>query len=85
MCRSHIVTITGWGYGAWNMLQVQVVIASMEAERPVDHPIIDKIRACSATPNDDVDFFTHLFHPVPHLRLTAVAAKHHVYLAGCLA
>lgn len=57
----------------------------MEGQLPVDHPMIDKIRASSCTPNDAVDFFTHIFHPVPRLRFTAVAARHHVYLAECLA
>lgn len=46
---------------------------------------MDKIRECSAAPNDAVDFFTHMFHPVHELRLTPTAAQHHRYLAGCLA
>ncbi|KAL3159711.1 hypothetical protein ABBQ38_010117 [Trebouxia sp. C0009 RCD-2024] len=63
----------------------QAIIAATDFDRPVDHPVIDKIRACSACPNDAVDFFVHLFHILPELRLSAAAAQHHRYLAGALA
>lgn len=52
--------------------------------QPVRHTIIDRIRACSSTPNDAVDFFTHMLHPNPGRRLSATAALHHPYLAECL-
>ncbi len=57
---------------------------AIQTESNVDHPIIDRIRGCSSTPNDAVDFFTHLFHPCPCHRLTTTAALHHPYLAACL-
>ena len=66
-------------------LQAQAIITATKFDRPVSHPAIDKIRACSAAPNDAVDFFTHLFHIIPDLRLTAVAAQHHRYLARAFA
>jgi len=64
-------------------LQTQAVIKAMRAERPVEHPLIDKIRACSSTPNDAADFFTHLLHPLAELRLATVEALHHPYMISC--
>ncbi len=55
----------------------------MTWESPVQHPLIDRIRACSSTPNDAADFFTHLLHPTPKLRLTTVEALHHPYMISC--
>jgi len=68
-------------------LLVMQCCAVEEASRlgqPVRHSIIDKIRACSSTPNDAVDFFTHMLHPDPRLRFSATAALHQPYLARCL-
>ncbi len=76
MCR----TVTPW-------LLVMQCCAVEEASRlgqSVRHSIIDKIRACSSTPNDAVDFFTHMLHPDPRLRFSATAALHQPYLARCL-
>lgn len=63
--------------------QVDTVLEASCSGKPVVHPIIDRIRACSAIPNDAVDFFTHLLHPVPHCRLTAPDALRHPYLSAC--
>ena len=65
-------------------MQMNAVLDAMLSGKPVVHPIIDKIRACSAMPNLALDFFTHLMHPCPTCRLTATAALHHSYLSACL-
>jgi len=68
-------------------LLVMQCCAVEEASRlgqPVRHSIIDKIRDCSSTPNDAVDFFTHMLHPDPRLRFSATAGLHQPYLAKCL-
>jgi len=65
------------------LLQTQAVIAAMSWESPVEHPLVDRIRACSSTPNDAADFFTHLLHPIAELRLTTVEALHHPYMISC--
>ncbi len=65
-------------------MQCDSVLEATRLGRPVEHSVIDKIRACSSTPNKAVDFFTHLLHPTPRHRLNATAALHHPYLANCL-
>ncbi len=65
-------------------MQCDSVLKATRLGRPVEHSIIDKIRACSSTPNKAVDFFTRLLHPAPRCRLNATAALHHPYLANCL-
>ena len=65
-------------------VQIQAVKVAEESNSPVVHPIIDKIRQFSSTPDAAVDFFTLLLHPMPHKRLTAMDAIDHSYLAGCL-
>ena len=67
-----------------SVMQCCAVEEASRLGQPVRHSIIDKIRACSSTPNDAVDFFTHMLHPNPRRRLSATAALHHPYLAECL-
>jgi len=57
----------------------------MSWESPVEHPLVDRIRACSSTPNDAADFFTHLLHPIAELRLTTVEAPSELKLAAWVA
>ncbi|DBB02285.1 TPA: hypothetical protein ACH3X3_011303 [Trebouxia sp. C0006] len=64
--------------------RLQAVKAAEETSSPIIHPIVDKIRQFSSTPDAAIDFFTSLLHPVPHQRLRAKFALQHVYLRGCL-
>lgn len=65
------------------LLQTEAVITAMTSESPVEHPLIDRIRDCSSTPNHAADFFTHLLHPIPKLRLTTFEALQHPYMVSC--
>ncbi len=38
----------------------------------MQHPLLDKVRLCSANPDQAASFFLHLLHPVPHKRIAAV-------------
>ena len=38
----------------------------------MQHPLLEKVRLCSANPHQAASFFLHLFHPVPHKRIAAV-------------
>lgn len=60
------------------------VFEAINCNWEVEHPIIDKIRVCSSTPNMAIDFCTHLLHPIPEMRLTTTAALHHPYLVQLL-
>ena len=46
---------------------------------PVSHPIIDRIRACSSTPDLAADFFLCLLCPEASNRATAVNMRSHLY------
>lgn len=46
--------------------------------------MLDRVRACSTTPDDAVDFFTRMLHPVPDQRLTTNQALEHSYLLPCV-
>ena len=42
----------------------------------VDHPLLDKVRACSANPDKAADFFLWILHPIRTWRLSAGACLH---------
>ena len=42
----------------------------------VDHPLLDKVRACSANPEKAADFFLWILHPISTRRLSAEACYH---------
>ena len=44
------------------------------------HPLLDRLRSCSATPDDAADFFTRALCPSSEMRLTAAQALAHPYL-----
>ena len=46
----------------------------------VEHPLLDKVRACSSHPDEAADFFLHLLHPFPIHRMSS-EAQAHPYLA----
>jgi len=53
-------------------LQVDACDLAFSTESEVQHPLLDKVRLCSANPDQAASFFLHLFHPVPHKRIAAV-------------
>ncbi len=60
-------------------LQEQAVHSAEAAGIPVSHPIIDRIRACSSTPDLAADFFLCLLCPEASNRATAVNMRNHPY------
>ncbi|KAL3149902.1 hypothetical protein ABBQ38_013267 [Trebouxia sp. C0009 RCD-2024] len=51
----------------------------------VQHPILDKVRRCSSTPEEAVHFFTRILHPNALMRATATQALEHPYIRRCAA
>ena len=60
-------------------LQEQAVHSAEAAGIPVSHPMIDRIRACSSTPDLAADFFLCLLCPEASNRATAVSMGSHPY------
>ena len=60
-------------------LQEEAVHSAQAAGIPVSHPIIDRIRACSSTPDLAADFFLCLLCPEASNRDTAVSMRSHPY------
>ena len=61
-------------------LQVAAVRLAHDTGKPVQHPILDRVRSCSSHPHDAVSFFQSLFCPVPEQRLLPHQAQSHPYL-----
>ena len=55
-------------------------MAASKKDGVVEHPLLDKVRACSSNPDDAADFFLQLLHPYPLCRMS-VEAQAHPYLA----
>jgi len=53
-------------------LQVDACDLADSTGSEVQHPLLDKVRHCSANSDQAASFFLHLFHPVPHKRIAAV-------------
>jgi len=51
------------------MLQVQACELAFQTGSEVQHPLLDRVRQCSAAPDQAASFFLQLFHPVPHERV----------------
>ncbi|KAL3159450.1 hypothetical protein ABBQ38_009876 [Trebouxia sp. C0009 RCD-2024] len=51
---------------------------------PVSHPLLDRVRTCSTTPDAAANFFTAVLHPCPTKRLTSAQALQHPYLRHCV-
>jgi len=49
---------------------------AMREGRPVNHPLIDRVRECSTTPDAAADFFRLVFQFKPEKRLLHDAACH---------
>ena len=52
-----------------------------QAGTPVHHPLLDKVRECSADPDAAADFFQRILHPRDSSRLS-VEAHTHKYVAA---
>ena len=61
-------------------LQENAVYAAHEAGEDVKHPMLARVRACSATPDLAETFFFWMLHPVGTSR-HSVHAQHDEYLA----
>ena len=66
-----------------NVVQEDAVIAAMDADEPVKHPLLDKIRDCSANPDAAADFFLQILHPYPSTRMSADAFNHPYVAETC--
>jgi len=51
---------------------VQACELAFQTGREVQHPLLDRVRQCSAAPDQAASFFLQLFHPVPHERVKAI-------------
>ena len=61
-------------------LQEDAVTAAYEADLPVaEHPLLDRVRACSANPDMAAEFFTAILHPMATWRLS-IEAGYHFYV-----
>ncbi len=47
-----------------NLLQEDTVLTAREADEPVKHPLLDKVRECSANPDAAADFFLQILDPI---------------------
>lgn len=64
---------------------LQVKAFHMHNGGRVQHPILDKVRRCSSTPEEAVHFFTRILHPNELMRATATQALDHPYIRRCAA
>ena len=68
---------------ARNVVQEDAVIAAMDADEPVKHPLLDKVRDCSANPDAAADFFLQILHPYPSRCMSANAFDHPYVAETC--
>ena len=61
-------------------MQVHTIFESQSQGLPLEHPLLDRVRKCSANPEAAVDFFAQLFWPAPEYRM-AHDAYCHPYMA----
>ena len=59
-------------------LQLDACSLAEQMGTPVQHPLLDKVRQCSADPDQAASFFQLILNPVPHVRRQAV---HHPWCA----
>ena len=55
-----------------------------QQHQAVEHPLLDRVRACSSTPDAAAAFFTAMLHPEPSARMTSQQALTHPYLRACV-
>ena len=51
-------------------LQVDACALAQATQSEVQHPLLDKVKQCSAHPDEAASFFFHLLHPLPYMRST---------------
>ena len=54
---------------------MQACEVAFQNESEVQHPLLDRVRQCSAAPDQAASFFLQLFHPVPQERVKAIEHK----------
>ena len=64
-----------------SLWQMDAVYDAEAEGRPTEHPLIDKVRQCSATPDLAADFFSKVMYPFGEWRMCS-KAKQHAYVAG---
>lgn len=62
-------------------VQGKAVTDAAQAGTPVNHPLLDKVKECSANPDAAADFFQRILHPHYSSRLS-VEAHMHSYVAA---
>ena len=65
-------------------MQIKAVKVAEQTKTPISHPLLDKVRAWSDTPNAAVNFFCSVLNPSPKARLTSLQVLDHVYLKQCV-
>ena len=53
-------------------LQVHACELADRLQSAVQHPILDRVRQCSANPDQAASFFLHILNPIPHARAIAI-------------
>jgi hypothetical protein len=66
-----------------NLLQEDTVLTAREADEPVKHPLLDKVRECSANPDAAADFFLQILDPIPSWRMSIEATSHSYVAETC--
>ena len=83
MLASATVQLSACDIRVRNVLQEDAVMAAMDADEPVKHPLLDKIRECSANPDAAADFFLQIFHPYQCARMSSDASDHPYVAETC--
>lgn len=61
-------------------LQFDAVQTAVTEDKVLEHPLLDQVARCSATPTDAIDFFFSMFLPMPEARITPHDAQIHDYI-----
>ena len=77
-----IVPCQGSSRNGCLLLQAQACSLAEETGCSMQHPMLDRVRQCSANPEQAVLFFRQILSPVPHVRAQAV---HHPWIAETVA
>ncbi len=59
------------------------VLTAREADEPVKHALLDKVRECSANPDAAADFFLQMLDPTPSWRMSIEAASNSYVAETC--
>ncbi len=53
-----------------SLLQLDACALAQKTQSEVQHSLLDKVKRCSAHPDQAASFFCRILHPVPHMRVT---------------